>query len=70
MKGIQAPRGRDWPRDAWLGLVLVAGLMGCAGGRAGVLPVGLHGDARPTGTSRRSAHGGPLPLGHFNRTQQ
>ncbi|RKH53716.1 hypothetical protein D7Y23_02875 [Corallococcus sp. AB050B] len=39
MKGIQS-------RRAWLGLVLIAGLVGCAGGRAGSLPVGLHGYAR------------------------
>ena len=41
MRGIQP----SW-RGAWLYLVLIAGLLGCAGGRARSLPVGLQGYAR------------------------
>ncbi|MGE6756697.1 Tox-REase-5 domain-containing protein [Corallococcus interemptor] len=56
MKGIQS-------RRAWLGLVLVAGLVGCAGGRAGSLPVGLHGYARYHSASPAPFPGDPAFAG-------
>ncbi|AFE03763.1 hypothetical protein COCOR_00885 [Corallococcus coralloides DSM 2259] len=51
MKGIQSPRRE------WLCLLLIAGLVGCAGGRARALPVGLHGYARYHSASPAPLHG-------------
>ncbi|GMU04729.1 Tox-REase-5 domain-containing protein [Corallococcus caeni] len=58
MRGIQAPRGGEGLRRAWLGLVFIAGLVGCAGGRARSLPVGLQGYARYHSASPAPLHGG------------
>ncbi|NOK13146.1 Tox-REase-5 domain-containing protein [Corallococcus exercitus] len=57
MRGIQAPRGGEGFRRAWLCLVLIAGLVGCAGGRARSLPVGLQGYARYHSASPAPLHG-------------
>ncbi|MBZ4372880.1 Tox-REase-5 domain-containing protein [Corallococcus sp. AS-1-6] len=57
MRGIQSPG------CAWLGLLLLAGLVGCAGGRAGALPVGLHGYARYHSASPAPLHGGSASEG-------
>ncbi|NOJ91727.1 hypothetical protein HMI51_02045 [Corallococcus coralloides] len=57
MKGIRPPRRE------WLCLLLIAGLVGCAGGRAGALPVGLHGYARYHSASPAPLHGGAASAG-------
>ncbi|NOK33619.1 hypothetical protein HMI49_10455 [Corallococcus exercitus] len=57
MSGTQALRGRGGFRRAWPGLVLIAGLVGCAGGRARSFPVGLQGYARYHSASPAPLHG-------------